>query len=1627
MAAALSPNLPLRKDCPQGRFRRALGRVGAVTGLLVVFAGATAVGAGLHLGTPPARRIAIRVLNDVLHSSLAGEVRVGALTHLDLHRITVRDATALDPRGNPVLSVHGVEARFNALAIAWTALRGSSDLAITLSSVSVDHANVLIEQGPSTALTLEETFQPRAFGPPEPTDPRARPLRLTLEQVHVGSAWIHGQIAEAQALDAEVHALRGSFALEPDGIALALEPAAVLERRVLPTPIAGTLEARLRTRGDAMALEGGFQGRVGSVDATVRASMDGDRVVATADIPRLTPEGLGSILPNPPLTRPITVQVRADGTLPMLGVEARIAEVDAPQRAISIVSELDLEGPVQIQADVTTAGLDAQLFSARAPLSAIDARARAQITLGEGLPRVIADLHTEPTRILDQLVPTVEAHVELDRGVLHGSLTVEEEGAPMEARFALTEDQRARFELRGAVPSLHAVPRIAGPLGGAVDGSAALQVQGSFVGGVLDARAHSAFSISPGKTQVALRRGQLAAHVHGPVEALTVNASLQGDDLSASGRAFERVTAKVEGPLLKPRVSATLAGGDRFISASLEVDAEAQAARRIRVDLRRGDASAAVAIARVESRAAGPRLDGISIHGDGIGEVKGSIALGAGGITGAIHGEALDLGRLADLAGLPLSIGGIASFDVAMRRGKKGPEAHVALELEDGRYEDYSGLSAHLTTTLDGEDLRADGLVRLIATAPDGERQEGEACGGAIATIQLQNAKARLRGPLMDARTWNDLRGQGNVLAEDLDLRCLAQRSPIPLPDEISGIAGRVSAALQVVRDPAARFPSVHDLLIKTHGLTVRGALSPTTRAPTWMSTALNVAISGDFDGETGRTRGGIAVLDDQVLLDLSAAATLDLPALLGDPARRARALRETQIAGHLAIPRRSVESFGSLPSFVRDQLPAMSGEVQLDVYAAGTPAAPRVAVRAMGFGLEQDASRMEPARAGQWAFPLNLDSAVFYDSHKGQLDAFVSHAGAELAVVKAEAKAELAALLARKPDQSIPWSGGVHATIRDLPIGQLPYLADHGVHGALRGTIAIEGLNERPRIAVDLEALDLQMSPDLFFEQATVALHVGGDGAAGDKATIAANFVAQDGGRLEASADVGIRWKAGAVPMVDPARGADAKIDARRFRLAALQPLLAETVSRLDGYLDGRLALDWARFGEARNGRIEGALRVTEGVVEIPTMGQELRDAELTLIANPAGVLRIDKISAQGRSGSFHGSGLVRYEKGNLLSGRAELEIPNGQDVPITLEGVPLGEARGRVSLEVKTKGDDLDVAVKVPSFHLALPPSLGKSAQDLEPNENITVLQPIAAPEEPPPEEQETQAAPSAQTRVVIGVDLGDIQIEGKGIDVTLTDYARSRLKIVLGEETQVGGGIKVVRGKVEVLGKVFEIEPDSLVNLRPADTSNPFLNVTARWDAPEGTRVFIDYIGDLEPITPEKIRFRSDPQKSKQEIISLILFGPDYEQGTIAGGPSTGQSKSAAETAAGTAATVGSSLASEQITQILNGIAPLQGLQVKLATSDSGSLRTSLGYKIGRNITATASFGDGGGSTSSSSGSAAGQSSASTALGLEWRFRPHWSLRASLGLGASGAGAAAASSSPSTALDLLWTKRY
>ena len=1200
-----------------------------------------------------------------------------------------------------------------------------------------------------------------------------------------------------------------------------------------------------------------------------------------------------------------------------------------------------------------------------------------------------------------------------------------------------------------------------------MSGSARARVVGVLRGAELDARVDGRVAglhvktsrggpTSPGaSSDLNLGQGTISGLISGPLGAPRLEASLTGTDLHAAGYHFDRITARASGPALAPRLDAELVDdAEGFIRASGQLDARGAAVRGVKVTVSRKDTVVAGEIARIGARDGGVAIEGVKLEGESVGSAEASLMFKDGDISGKLKGNGVDLARIAILFGIPQRVRGIANVDISLERRKTGREGYVRLELEGGEISLFSGVSAQLTANFKGDEVTADGLVRLVAIPTHAESDE-ELCDGTIAQVRVSRGAGVLPGPLLSASTWEHASGDVQIAAEDWDLRCLAKLVPIGLP--LGEITGKVTTRFAVSRAPSDRFPSIKDVFFRTRGLAIAGLTPRDAEAPEWESRGIDLQLKGELDGRSGKTRGQLTLFDGLILADLTVGVDLDLPALFHDgrgspppapsaggsagsvPAAKAPAgatslgeghwpelrwatLKNSGLSGGFAVPRRPVGSFRTLPSFLAKYVPPLAGDIRADGFLSGTLDRPFASARVFGWGIAaiKDTGARgklgdEAAPAGDWALPIDVVAMLTYDSRKATLTAHATRGNLGIASASADIEADLHALLAERVEgEKAPWTGSFHVQLSELPLGDLPFLADHGVAGHVKGTATMSQINQEPTLELNLDLPDLQIGSELFFQQSNLSLNIGPtSGAHG--AVARATLEQFDGGRLDASAFAGIVWQDGIIPTLDPARPANLEAKAKELRLAALHPLVSSIFSKLDGVANGKLSFGWDgvaagsggdRVGE--DGRAEVDLRVTEGEFHIPQLGQELRNARVRIITKPGATLSsttvfLDDVAAQAASGEITGHASGSLDGLRFVGGQGEFEIKRGAEMPITFEGVPLGNARGRITLEAKKHEDEIAMTIRLRSLHLDLPASSGRNVQALDDHAEITVSHPIGIEKEP-------RAADAL--RWVLTFDVPRAHIEGSGIDVKLSGTKERPPRVELSDQVHLTGDILIEEGQFERFGKIFVIEPmdrPGLVRLRAEDAANPYLNVRAHWDAPDGSRIYVDYIGVLKPITHEKLRFTSSDGRPPDQIFQILLFGTDAAEGAARPGE---------ERAGGVAVGLGGGLASEQFNALLSGIAPLRGLSTRIGTSDDGALKTTVGYQIAGTVSASASFESAPSQSGGSSSSNIDQRTGGAQLNVDWRFHPRWSVSTKLGV---------RNQQTNVGADLLWQYRY
>ncbi|WP_050433819.1 translocation/assembly module TamB domain-containing protein [Chondromyces crocatus] len=1649
------------------RLRRALAKIGAGLGLGVVFVSGVAGSALLHLNTPVTRRVGQTVTNDLLASLFQGRIVVGDIEALGLQGLRVRNLVIHEPRGGQVVDASGVAASVDVLRIVQSALFGTGDLEVAVQSIRVDHVDVLVEASPDGGVTLGQAFEAKPSGKPDTEPPQpSRPTRVELPNIEVGHIWAHGPIAPGQLLDSEVTDMHAGVLVTSDGVSLDLDRTHLVERTLLPGNLPGS-RASLAVDvaahvwlGDTVALSAAVAGRVGALELSLEGAMDDDRVSGTVNVPHVTPEELSSLVPDHPLTQPVSLEVQVGGGLNELidGVlQVNTWPEDALGAQVDVDAQVDL-GASTAEAEVGIEAFDLQLVGADLPQTQLDAHAK--VRAGFSDLWAILDVRTEPTTLSAQPIPAADLHAVYAHEEINGTLTAHEPGMPVEGRFTVLPQNVVSFLVETEAPSLAAVPR----LGGLVQGRAKIRVEGTASGESVDVRLRGNLGGIGAAGAVSLGGATVEGRLSGPFDKLQVDARVAGRGLQAGGMAFDTVRVEARGGLMTPTVSARVTSGDDAIAARANLSATEMSARRVELSVRRGGEEFHGKIARVGQTPTGLQVENIHIEGDEIGSLKGGLALRGNDIIGGLRAENLDLGRISQMVGVPVKVGGLANLDLALDRDAAGkPAGKLNLELENGAFASVSGVSAHFTATIADEELLADGLLRLIGDemvparerppvgttkpAPGALGSPDELhCGGSIAGIRISRGRGKVTGSLLEARTWEGLTGSVEIATDRTDLGCVAEAFPL-VQAWVSDVRGKLHAHAAIARAAGERFPTLSKLVVNTTGLQVagpRGFFEDEEQAP-WASRFINGQVEVSLDGKTGRAQTGVIIHDGDTLLDVGVRADLDLAALLDRPEDRWATLEKTPFWARVQLPRRRLGTFRRrLPTPFNESVPAMTGEIQVDALAKGTLLTPSLTVRAQGYQVSYGSRRV--AGSERFAFPLDLDLLTTYQTEQLALDAHIAKGKARIATLHGSASVPLALILgdeaakAGGAGKAAPRiTGGLLARITKAPMSELPLLGDMGIGGELNGEITLTGLGENPAVNVQLDVPDLRIGEDLAFDRTSVSFKIQPQGAAqqdgpppgkslpekptpadltrsatdgvADKAVARVELVTKDGGQFYLDGYAGVRWEDKLIPGLDTTRPSDVVVRAQRFRLAAAQPAVAGVLSRIDGYLDGDLHLGKALTDGVELDKLEANMEVTQGVIHVPALGQELQDLKLRITAKD-GKLSVSDLSTNAMTGRITGGGEVRLDGLKLLGAKGGIRIDKGEEIPLTIEGVPLGSVRAEVEVTAEQKQKELVVQVSVPTFNLHLPSIAPRSVQGLDANPDVSLSHQLG------PEEEEESS--SGGSRTVLQVQLGKITVDGSGLDLALTSPKNALPTVVLDGETKVSGDIVMTQGSFEGFGKRLEVER-ALVRLRPEDTGNPYVNAVAYWDAPDGTRVFIEYSGDLLPITDDKLRIRSEPPLSESEILSKLLFG--------SGADTSSSSSTESGGAGGVAADVGGSIASSQVNAIIQGLTPLRGLSTNFGTNAQGGLKTSVAYELDRNLTASASFeeasrksGAGAGTSTTSAGAPGGsanQRSSRTELSVDWRFKRNWTLRGIVGVGGT---------QPSSGiLDVLWQYRY
>lgn len=1590
-------------------------------GLVVVFLTAIVAALVIHIDVPATRRVLRGAVNQQLAATFKGEVALGEIERIGADHVRVASFSVSTPEGQRVLQVDELAIEGPWLSRILGAVLAGGGI-IDPGAIRVARTELTIERDEAGTLGLVRAFEPRKKPTPPTTieAPKPSAYAVRLGDVELASVRVIADLPSdedpARRIDAHLSGLDVELYLRGPEVRVALEHVAIWEEHLLGKPIALEVNGDVQLFGPERSIAAHVEGSVGRIPIRLDGGTDGEHHAVRVALTSVSPEELRAWLPDLPLKAPLTVELAAQGTMNQIRLAGSAGRADAADPVVRVDGTARVsDAGVLIDLEVALAKIDAALFGAKPTDVSGELRVRAALSEQQRVAAV--DVRLAPSTVQGQRLPQAYGVVHLSETGGAARVRVEEPGVGADAWVRFAKDEGARFRLEVGRFDIEGVPRLAALIDQQqldVAGHADLELEGK---ALLDDTIQIDAALVAGfdrvrVDQVSVGRATLRAHAHGPIDALNLDAQADGFALAVGKTLINDARVTVRGPLKTPAVSASLNDKEgRSVNFDALVrrmapgpDMELAGAR---LQVERGRTKLDGRVARIRAHGERVALDGIEIKGIGQ-PIRGNLALVGKELTGNLAAPQIDLLPLSRLLMTAYPLLGTASVEFELAGLGAARRGRLDVGLQDGEMLVVSGVQLDLKSTFEGDLFRPHLVARLEA---DGG--PSDPCRGDIARITLSEATVTHRGAVLDPTSWQRAGGGATIDASPLVLPCLAKLwalvdSSTKLPERLDGTA---HAKLRLEREPLSSgsspvYPSIRDLSIRSEGLAVvlnRPGDLPAD-APAWkrLSTdRLDVIVSGGFDAAShtlsaaldlmARPTTDVARLPPVKLVRLELEHQLDADALAkGQDALRAT-LPDAPLSVTVQAERRPVQAWQAIPMPWRDKLMGYEGQVGLLFSLTGTLRDPTFALRIRGDDV------VLPNAEAHFSERPSFDLIANYGAGFGHVNLTAS-AGSALARLDAsgEGPLDLSALVEprdpKEADEGPPlsafvdpakWKAKLEAHLKALPLGAIPQLSERGLTGTVGAEVLLTGLGAEPRVAVRVGLEDLAVDGDRSVDALELSLR---SSAVKDVLLLESRIQPARGGDMTITGYGSTIWKEGWVPEPNLAKPAALLLRAQRFGLGALEPFVTPAVSRLSGTLDGDARFAW-REVSGKDIDVDVDMRVQRGVMVASQIGK-LSGIEAR-IKGTERLVRVDDLVAFSGAGRLDGWLALRMDGRQFEDLTGVVKVDRASPMPVTIEGQPLGMASGTVLLSVVGSGDMANVSLTGADIHLELTPGAGQQLQPLEEHGDIEVSQALGPP---------TDDGGAAGKLVNLTLRLSKVTIAGTGLSIAFGTDPEAPIHVAAGHPS---GSIVIEDGHFDLLGKRFEID-SGVVRLRDEDPSNPYVNVTAHWTSPDGATVYVDYIGNLKPINRDKFVFRSEPARSPEQVLALLLLGGDAGLEDTAGG--------------GRAANLGGALFAAQLNGLLGGVVP--GLSTSAGTSSEGYAEAKLSYQLSDSVTASATYESAQGSAvDAAARSTSNDFSARTTFSLDWRFYKGFLLRGNLGVG----------DDANRGVDILWNHRY
>ena len=602
-----------------------------------------------------------------------------------------------------------------------------------------------------------------------------------------------------------------------------------------------------------------------------------------------------------------------------------------------------------------------------------------------------------------------------------------------------------------------------------------------------------------------------------------------------------------------------------------------------------------------------------------------------------------------------------------------------------------------------------------------------------------------------------------------------------------------------------------------------------------------------------------------------------------------------------------------------------------------------------------------------------------------------------ELAILKMDVAASPTSLQTRKTFDDV--AVNVDGKFGPLDLARLPIIIGEGrqarrLRGSIDATVQGRGTLQAPTLVAvaHSEQLGAGETP---LGKAIVKLEY-----REAKSQLLAGLSSINGGSLnvQAQANLDLSYPAlrkGLKPTTAPF---EATVKAQNFDLAFLTGF-ATTLRRVAGTLD----VDAHASGTADSPQGQGKLEWKNGALGLAGYGQYQRIHLLLEASNDR--ISLDDLQAYTEAGSLKLTALgTRGGQEWTLKANGEANA-----FPVFADDQLVATLSLRTNIDGTARKGHIELdKVHIPEAHIDLPTQSRRNLQPLTRPDDIILLR-NGKPVDPrrarrllAQDRTALQALggsgefqePKRTTAAVIVLDATK-NIWVKGQDLNLEVGMSPDFRVEIGEETDLFGEVRIIRGRLDVLGRRFDFQRNSVVRFTGPPTE-PALNVTAIYNnVKAGVKVSMHVQGQGRDI---QLVPTSEPPLTESEIYTLLATGrTNLKRGS--GGSEIGSAQ---------AVSVLGSLAASQLKSAVSDKVGLDVLSVE--AGDSGQLLQGASLEAGKYITDDIYLGYAG-----KVGADPTKYENSNAVKLEYQFLPRWSLEATYGDAKSGSA------------DIVWTRDY